>query len=212
MKFETKYLIRWGIPGWVFIFWLFYAFIFLKDINILDVKSLELSKGLALLISLAALGVPVGYIFHQIYFGIIWVANVTNKSRNYDEIANKIGSNFPKHAEWGNDTNEDYYQFEYVWHMVLLNQNEETRKYLEGRYSHLLSTIHSLGSLFISSAFSFLTSIVLIWNLQNDLTSWIYVIIGLTTQFIVFTSAMFNYIYFSNNLNAFQIKIMKTYL
>jgi hypothetical protein len=209
MKFETKYLIRWGIPGWVFIFWLFYAYIFLKDINVLDVKSIELTKGLALLISLAALGVPIGYIFHQIYFGFLWV---TNKKRNYDEIANMIGSNFPKQPGWGNDTNEDYYQLEYVWHMVLLKQNEETRKYIEDRYRHLLTTVHGLGSLFVSSGISFLISSVLTWTSHYTFTSLAYLAIGLLTQAIVFTSATFNYNYFSMNLRAFQIKIIKTYL
>lgn len=73
-------------------------------------------------------------------------------------------------------------------------------------------TVHGLGSLFISSAISFLSSIILIWNLQNTFTIWAYLVIGMVTQVIVFSSATSNYNYFPDNLRAFQIKILKTYL
>ncbi|MGG3437001.1 hypothetical protein ABER96_08765 [Bacillus subtilis] len=75
MKFETKYLIRWGIPGWILIFWLLYEFLFLKGINPLDSKMADIKTGLTLLLSLTAIGVPIGYLLYQLYFGIAWVFN-----------------------------------------------------------------------------------------------------------------------------------------
>ncbi len=55
MKFETKYLIRWGIPGWILIFWLLYEFLFLKGINPLDSKMADIKTRLTLLLSLTAI-------------------------------------------------------------------------------------------------------------------------------------------------------------
>ncbi|WP_341284692.1 hypothetical protein [Priestia megaterium] len=210
MKFETKYLIRWGIPGWVFIFWIFYEVLFLKNITLLDIKLVEMTKGITLLISLTALGVPLGYLLHQIYFGYAWV---TNKSRNKNlkKTVRKIG-NFPRHPQWGNNKDEDYFQFEYVWHAVLLNLDAEKRAYVEARYRHLLSTIHGLGSLFISSGLSFLmTGAIILTNLAKapfTLFFWI----GFAFQLVIFLCAILNYFYFSRNLTAFQVKILKTYL
>ncbi|WP_456151135.1 BA5345 family protein [Bacillus halotolerans] len=33
MSFETKYLIRWGIPGWMFLFWIVLN-LFIQDHNL----------------------------------------------------------------------------------------------------------------------------------------------------------------------------------
>lgn len=66
MSFETKYLIRWGIPGWVFIFWLFFYFSFTQN------NYSEFVKNVPLLISLIVAGVPLGYLIYQIYFVFFW--------------------------------------------------------------------------------------------------------------------------------------------
>ncbi|MFJ5751668.1 hypothetical protein ACIP97_24345 [Peribacillus frigoritolerans] len=215
MRFETKHLIRWGIPGWVLIFWLIYESLFLKGINPLESNLLDISKGLTVLISLVAIGVPVGYIMHQIYFGFAWVLN---NRKNFNEIADKIGDKFPKHDEWGQNKHEDYFQFEYVWHSMLLNQDVETRTYLEGRYRYMLSTIHGLGALIVSSAISLMGTGLIGESSQYQLTNSadfpfiIYLWIGYSFQFIILLSTIFNYMYYSNNLRAFQIKMLKTYL
>ncbi|MGU3395009.1 hypothetical protein ACNHOZ_12690 [Priestia sp. D51] len=210
MKFETKYLIRWGIPGWIFIFWLFYEFLFLKSINPLDTKLVDISKGFTLLISLTALGVPIGYLLHQMYFGTIWVGN-NKRHKHLKKTAKKI-KKFPRHPQWGNNKDEDYFQFEYVWHGVLLNLDAEKRTYIEGRYRHLLGTIHGLGSLSVSSAISFAISGIAGFALYNNDSMLAFYIIGLAFQLAIFLSAIFNYVYFSNNLTAFQVKILNTYL
>lgn len=209
MKFESKYLIRWGIPGWIFIFWLGYTYVYLANINLLNVQIQDLSKSLALLVSLTALGVPIGYVFHQISFGLLWV---DNNNKDYGSIADKIGDKFPKHYTWGDDHHEDYFQLEYVWHMVLLKQDAKTRAYIEGRYAHLLRTAHGLGALSVSFACSNLFT-VLLWLLYDDLLKGtFYMVAASIIQSTLFASAFLNYKYFSKNLQAFQIKILKTYL
>lgn len=210
MNFESKYLIRWGIPGWVLIFWMFYQLLFLKGMNPLESNLLDITKGFTLLISLTAIGVPLGYLVHQIYFLIVWV---TNKARNFDEIATKIGENFPKHDEWNQDKNEDYFQFEYVWHSMLLEQEDEAKRaYIEGRYRHLLSTTHSLGALFVSSFISLLITSVIVFTHWTDRPFNPYFLIGFFMQFIIMISAVYNHGYYSDNVRAFQIKILKKYL
>ncbi|MCM2532184.1 hypothetical protein NDK43_06950 [Neobacillus pocheonensis] len=223
MKFETKYLIRWGIPGWVLIFWVFYGILFVKGINPLENNLAEISKGFTLLISLAAIGVPIGYILHQFYFGVIWVKNMKH---DFNDAAEKVGDKFPKHSDWLelNDQNYkqnkkvnphgNYYQFEYVWHSVLLKMNSETRTYVEGRYRHILGTIHGLGALGASSALSMVASAVIFGTdfSNHSLLAYIFLIIGIIIQIIIFVSAIYNYKYFSDNLRAFQIKMLKTYL
>ncbi|MBA5714891.1 hypothetical protein DT035_08605 [Bacillus subtilis] len=210
MKFETKYLIRWGIPGWILIFWTFYQILFVKVINPFDSDLVDISKGFTLLISLTALGVPLGYLLHQIYFGIVWVWN--KKRKLADDFSNELGDKFPKQDGWGSDKNQDYYQIEYVWHAMLINQDTETRAYLEGRYRHLLSTIHSMGSLFASSLISLGVSGLIAFSLHNNDAMYLYYVVGLVFQLAIFLSAMANYVYYSNNLKAFQIKMLKTYL
>lgn len=212
MKFETKYLIRWGIPGWVLIFWIFYHILFLKEINPLDSNLVNITKGLTLFISLAALGVPLGYLLHQIYFGIIWVFNRNRKFAK--DFAEGLGDKFNEPTNWGQNRAEAYYEIEYIWHSMLLDrEKEEERTYLEGRYRYLLSTIHGLGSLFVSSAISLVICIPLAMTLYDkNISMTLYFIIGLIFQLAIFIFSMGNYNYYSNNLKAFQIKMLKKYL
>ncbi|MGM0861429.1 MAG: hypothetical protein ACQEWH_12040 [Bacillota bacterium] len=208
MKFETKYLIRWGIPFWILIFWLFYEILFFKGINPLDTKMVDLKTGLTLLLSLTAIGVPVGYLLHQIYFGSSWVIN---SNKNYVKIAREI-PNFPRPDGWGQNKNEDYFHFEYVWHAMLINRDADTRTYLEGRYRNLLGSIHALGALFVSSMLSLLMTAIIIFTHLSDFGYNVYFWVGLILQVIIFVASALNYKYYSDNLRAFQNKMLQTYL
>lgn len=89
MKFETKYLIRWGIPGWVFATWLFIVLcITVDDFTKLLTDPQNLSKILGILITLLSLGVPIGYIFQQIYFAWEWKND--SKNTKLKPITSKI--------------------------------------------------------------------------------------------------------------------------
>lgn len=67
MNFDTKYLIRWGIPGWVFIMLISLPILFLYHDELLKFK-IDISKTLGLFVSLAFFGVTIGYIMQQIHF------------------------------------------------------------------------------------------------------------------------------------------------
>ncbi len=209
MKFESKYLIRWGIPGWLFIFWLVYNVIYVRKVYLPDITFPDLSKGLSFIISLLALGVIIGYVIHQIYFAYVWVMG---QFRNHDNFANDVGEKFPKHDGWGTDKNDDYFQLEYVWHSMLLNLDESKRKYLEDRYRHLLGTVHSLGALLMSSGLSLYVTGFIIFSYRSEFTYNAYFLTGLCIQLIVFVFSIVNYRYYSRNLDSFQIKMLKTYL
>ncbi|GKV68898.1 hypothetical protein NCCP2716_13960 [Sporosarcina sp. NCCP-2716] len=208
MNFEAKYVIRWGIPGWVLIFWLLYGVVFIKGINPLDSGLIDITKGATLLISLAAIGVPIGYLMHQIYFGILWSLN---KKRKYEDMISEIGENFPKGSNWGEDNIKNYFQLEYVWHSFLLSKVKESREYIEGRYRHMLGTIHGLGTLLVCSALSAIGFTIISIGTSIDLITNPFFWIGLTFQLAIFLSAVVNYNYFSHNLRAFQTKMLKEY-
>lgn len=209
LTFESKYLIRWGIPGWVLILWVAFAILLLKGINPVEADLSQMSKILGLLVSLAAVGVPLGYVMHQLYFGLAWVMN---KSRNFDEIKNITAKKYPKKGGWGKDKNSDYFHCEFVWHRVLLNQDSETRTYIEGRYRHLLGTTHALGALLISSAIALLITASIVFTHLSSFMNNYYFWIGLGIQIAVFLAAMVNFKYYSDNVRVFQVKMLKEYI
>jgi hypothetical protein len=115
---------------------------------------------------------------------------------------------------WGQDTIGDYFHLEYIWHTVLLKQDENIRLYWEARYRHLLSTTHALGSLFISLFVSLLIAFgihaVDTIKVTTNLLSF-YLLFGLAIQIAVFVSVGVNYVYYSNNMRTLQTKVMKEY-
>ncbi|AIM08984.1 hypothetical protein BAHan_5625 [Bacillus anthracis] len=76
--------------------WIAYAVLLLKGINPIEADLSQMSKGLGLLVSLAAVGVPLGYVMHQVYFGIAWVMN---QWRNFDEIKSIIEKKYLKRVD-----------------------------------------------------------------------------------------------------------------
>lgn len=72
MNFETKYLIRWGIPGWIMVMVLFPYFIVIY-FNFLSKHVSTASDLLAIGAVLTVLGVPLGYLLNQIHHSLFWV-------------------------------------------------------------------------------------------------------------------------------------------
>lgn len=226
MSFESKYLIRWGIPGWVFIFWVFIGMVFINEYNPLKLNVTDATEALTLIISFAAIGIPVGYLFHQLSFGLLWVFQLSTDSV---KMIPDIGKNYPKdnfeykfkESRWTKcfswvskliitKKHKSYFHLESVWHIMLMEQTEEVRTYLEGRYRHLLGTIHGLGALTMSTFCSFILSVYII-NILLKESPVIYFILVIIQFFIFFASAI-NYMYFSFNLRAFQAKMLQKYL
>lgn len=71
MNFDTKYLIRWGIPGWIFILIMSLYFFFFAD----DKAITEFTNKNVFFVGItfALIGVPLGYIFNQLHMYFDWV-------------------------------------------------------------------------------------------------------------------------------------------
>ncbi|MDO6448096.1 hypothetical protein [Oceanobacillus profundus] len=65
MNVESKLLVRYGIPGWYFVFSLF---VISKIIGIDIVKISGISSDVLFSVVITVIGVPIGYILYQIYF------------------------------------------------------------------------------------------------------------------------------------------------
>lgn len=203
MNFDTKYLIRWGIPGWMFIFWLFLYFLF-ADYSFIN-KFLEVNrfdKLIGIFISLSVSGVVIGYIIHHLYFFINWI---TVNKRGFDPTV-KMLDGFQKPRNWGKNNKKDYFYLESVWHRELLNiENESIRNYIVERYRYLLSTIHGLGTIVCSHFFILILTLSLAIHKFGHVTEMPLSLIAFNIiQLIIAIVVLINFIYYSSNLNYFQ--------
>ncbi|WP_227397337.1 BA5345 family protein [Jeotgalibacillus aurantiacus] len=161
MNFDTKYLIRWGIPGWVFI--LITSPFLLEVFNDLVVNTFNTNSNIVAVSAVAILtliGVPLGYIMNQIHHSLFWVIPKTGfESERYfkDEIL--LDNYFNAHKN-----------------------GDELRK----RYSYLLTRKHELGAVMVSCILSTLINIIVIFNIGDILIiSW-YGLYFLLTLFFLF--------------------------
>ncbi|MGG3798974.1 hypothetical protein [Metabacillus fastidiosus] len=202
MNFETKYLIRWGIPGWMFIFWLFLYMIFAKYNYITNLLKLnQIDKVIGVFVSFSIIGVVIGYIIHHLYFLVNWVFS---KNRSYDYTVEMV-EGFEKPENWGENNKVDYFFLESTWHRQLLKIEEESvRSYIEGRYRYLLSTIHGLGTTLLSHILVFAVTLTLsIERFGIVELPWVLIIFNII-QLLIGIVALINFAYYSANLSYFQ--------
>ncbi|MGG0666746.1 hypothetical protein ABE042_21960 [Viridibacillus arvi] len=210
MNFDTKFLIRWGIPGWVFIIFIGSMILFENYSNISQITN-GIGTALGLLVSLGFFGVTLGYLMHQVYFSFNWTNKKKKSYRIIDDAVLMIREsekikNYKNHT-WGRDYHEDYYLFEFQWHKELLNQEPDKRDYITDRYRHLLSTIHALGALKISLYSSLIFNVVMLVisiNPNGKVSDYFipFIIIGLNVYLTYVSHKGFEY--YSSNLNHFQ--------
>ncbi|OCA84497.1 hypothetical protein A8F94_17540 [Bacillus sp. FJAT-27225] len=154
MNFETKYLIRWGIPGWIMIMaltpYLYFTFIdLIKD----DVS--KPSELLAAGAVVTVLGVPLGYLLNQLHHSLTWV--------------------IPRIGKWDKYFSEEIKIDEYLMSIDKGNERKE-------RYRYLLSRKHELGGITMSLGLSAL--IIGLTNFQiNSKVDWhwiyFFIVLGL---------------------------------
>jgi len=198
MNFETRYLIRWGIPGWVFILFCSTAYysIYHKQLMKIDVNIPNL---LGLIISLGFIGVVLGYLMHQIYFSINWLFS-NQSTKIILSMLSKI-----EQAKKFNITETDtphvkYYKMEFEWHKQLSLLDEDQRDYISNRYRYLLSTIHGLGALLVSiSTCIIFIFIILVGNKMSGI-----IVILILILFLLFFIVYKGFSYYSDNLIHFQ--------
>jgi hypothetical protein len=181
MKFETKYIIRWGFPGWVSIFFIGLFKIISHWDKFLGMISNDYKFFLTINVSLLLLGIPIGYLLYQTYFGILWVSRQKVKKGKYFEL-------------------------EYTWHSNVMSLEPEKMDYLSGRYRHLLGRIHDTGALLMSLVLSIvfiIVQLVMEWTLVG--ASELAPLIAL----LFFTFK--NLAYYEENLNFFRDKFLDDY-
>ncbi|MCK0471406.1 hypothetical protein [Halalkalibacter sp. APA_J-10(15)] len=224
MNFDTKYLIRWGIPGWTLLIIVATMYTFnnldqvLKSSENIDIISLA-----GLLLSAGFIGVPIGYLCHQFYFSVNWIfrfdvvitlfyfmkirllrKNATEDSINLikEEYRHKVQDGFKPYNHSG------YYHFEATWHEELIKLDADKRNYIAERYRHYLNTIHSLGALLSSLIIALLINLIFVLKVKEisnlGYASW--TLLLLNCYLIVAVFAGFRY--YSNNLIYFQAHML----
>ncbi|MCP3026864.1 hypothetical protein [Halobacillus sp. A5] len=143
MKFESQYLIKWGMPGWVFML-LVLPVLYLG--GTIDSTGIQNMHTISAAFALTLIGIVVGYIIYQIYFVLSWIYQPPEK-RNINkiiEIVQHKGIEVPKN--W----NERFFLIEYLWHANVKELEEYKMIYYSNRYSYLLTRKHEIGALLTS--------------------------------------------------------------
>lgn len=224
MNFETKYLIRWGIPGWTLLILIATMYArFNWDQMLKGIENIDILSLVGFLLSAGFIGVPIGYLCHQLYFSVNWIfrfdvviiffnfmrvrvlkKEVTEDCINLieDEYRHKFlnGINSSNHSA--------YYHLEATWHEELLRLDPDKRNYIAERYRHYLNTIHSLGALFAALLIAIIVNITLfvIFISENtpNLTDELFTLTLIILNLYLIVSVFAGFRYYSNNLNHFQ--------
>jgi O-antigen/teichoic acid export membrane protein len=164
LNFETKYLIRWGIPGWLMMMVLMPFFITIH-FDFLVKHIVTSTNLLALGAALTILGVPLGYLLNQIHHSLFWVLPRLGKER------------------W-----DEYFTEELELDEKL--KGEEEYKY---RYTYLLSRKHELGGITVSLGISTIVLMTtMIWGEHYDRWSWVYISIVFVNFLIILLSRQYS--------------------
>ncbi|MCP3763885.1 hypothetical protein NLX67_16050 [Domibacillus sp. A3M-37] len=207
MNFETKYLIRWGIPGWVFILFSYVTYISYENTTFLGTE-FTVPQLLGILISLGFVGIVLGYLMHQIYFSLNWIF-----SKQSSKIMSKIIALIDDEDDLGIrkhefDHHRAYFTFEFYWQKQLLLIPEDKRNYIAERHRYLLTTIHGLGALVVSLGLSLISVGVIIFRHElNWFTFAIIFILG-----YLFFSVFQGFRYYSDNLIHFQANFINSFV
>lgn len=203
MNFDTKYLIRWGLPGWIFILYTAAYFIEKDSINIWAITK---DSGQATVSILAAIpiGIVVGYLIYQLYFMMLWLNINAYKPVISEKALKKMGYAVPK--------KDSYFFIEFMWHRTLSKlDNPDEMNYLSERYRHLLTKKHESGSLFISLCGCSAVSIIAVVNYFNGLVDVSFLCLGvLNFCLLIYTLLIFSY--YSRNADYFMAENLKDLL
>jgi hypothetical protein len=227
MNIETKYIIRWGIPGWVLIAFILIPFVLTENgrEKLLGLGAINTAELLAVFLSAGFIGVPIGYLLHQLYFSINWLFRVDNKIVSL--ILSHLGYSFHKRkiykgtidlidkkyrSEVENENFKDkihksYFHLDAVWQFQLLKLDESRRNYIAERYRYFLNTIHGLGALRACLVVTILTNIFMFLLVSHEETTTpdlsIYTVTT-TINVILLIIVDRGFSYYSKHLNHFQ--------
>jgi hypothetical protein len=207
MNFETKYLIRWGIPGWVFIVFSYVCYLSYGK-NLFLGNEFTVTQLLGIMISLGFVGIVLGYLMHQMYFSVNWIF-----SKQSSKIMEKL-FDIIEHPEgikgidrYRFDHHKAYFMFEFHWQKHLILSDKDHRDYVSERYRYMLSTIHGLGALLVSIVLSILTVCILIYIYGHNLFTVLIILLLLYLGYSVWKG----FGYYSENLIYFQANFINAF-
>lgn len=180
MNIETRYLIRWGVPGWILIMTITLYFV-IRYPDMLAAIGDKAPSVLAAGAILTVIGIPIGYLLNQMHHVWIWVIRVD--WYKYFDMELEITEKFYEDKNNGD------------------NQNLE----LMDRYRYLLTRMHELGSTFVALMASIL--FILINSIINNFTGSI--ILYLVILCVITVNVLFSRNYYRKNLDAFTMKYVK---
>jgi hypothetical protein len=198
MNFDTRYLIRWGIPGWIFIIFSSVYFL-LRDFKGM-INLLPTGSGTSIVAAgaiLTVLGIPIGYLFNQIHHTLTFVVLIWIKKVIDYKWIRWLKLEIP---EW-----DHYFKFESKFEDYLYTHDNEKKESsgekIHERYKYLLSRIHEIGGICFAIIFSEI--IVIIWESDNgialSLEVWIYHIFIIVVFWIMWIDRS----YYKRNIEVF---------
>jgi hypothetical protein len=196
---QSDKIIRWGIPGWILMSWLLILYTFTHPSDVLEFLNTSAAKSLSFTAILASIGVPLGYIIHELYFSFFW----TLPEIEVKKITSKV-NNFPFPETWDKlNDKEKYYFIEFIWDKYINYLDEGNRNEIKSRYRDRLTLIHSLGTLFFSMILTLIlsaSSVLFFEGLELNLLTSVILLIQLAVTFFI----KHNYNYHSENLKNYQ--------
>ncbi len=175
MNFETRYLVRWGVPGWIFIIIIGVYLGLIEYGNrdeLLDKVIGNAPNLLATAAFLIIIGIPVGYILNQVHHVWIWVMRV----------------------KW-----KEYFQMELEIAERIAEKKERAEE-LRDRYNYLLNRVHELGGLFVALT----PTLIFLFFYHLKYHSWNFLeMLFFILLFIISLIVFFSRNYYRRNLDAF---------
>lgn len=173
MNFDTKHLVRWGIPGWILIM-ILGPFIFFQFQNEIG-EIIKANNALALGAFLTIIGVPLGYLLNQIHHSLFWVIRKFRVSRE-----------IKRQNEW-----YKYFRQEIMVDKLFFKDEIGQRK--KERYQYLLNRKHELGGVTVSLGIVCLVQIaVIIFKKTIQEWSLIYFFISFSLFLIIAISRWYS--------------------
>ncbi|KZE66174.1 hypothetical protein AWM68_07310 [Fictibacillus phosphorivorans] len=179
MNIDTRYLIRWGIPGWIFMIFSSIYFIVRDFKMFLELFPAGGTSIVAIGAVLTVLGIPIGYLFNQIHHTITFVIIQIFRWDRYFKFESQF----------------ENYMFS------LKEGSEGSRDKVHERYRYLLSRIHEIGSICIAIISSEL--LVIIWDLYFVTESNMFVVLYHITVILILVIMWIDRWYYKRNIEVF---------
>jgi hypothetical protein len=171
MNFDTKHLVRWGIPGWIMVMVLVPYFYFSFE----ELQKISSSVNFVVVGALLTVtGVPLGYLLNQIHHSLFWVLPRRMFLSRIEY--------FMKKGSWNQYFIDEINMDDLFFFNDIGNKKKE-------RYQYLLSRKHELGGVTVSLGISALIILFVNFIIRIHVVwSWIYFVVVFLLCLIIWNS------------------------